>query len=159
MRILILNKKAKGIINLKEQDHFLLDNIDNFGEVLKKIIAVGKNHFDYKFCVMEDGEFIPFFMKIKFKMMNQMEEFSFDRVKFSELDIDEKVKEKFIVDMVEKNNLIKIGDIEKQVLKLIIRKEFGENIEKKVNKFKNEYESLEKEMKNIDYKKYINDFV
>ena len=46
--------------------------------------------------------------------------------------------------------VLKIEEIEKQAIKLIVRKEFGENVEKKMNKLKSEIDGLEKEIKNID---------
>jgi len=88
-----------------------------------------------------------------------MEEFSFERVTFAELNIEEESKKKIISDMVTKNNMIKIEEIEKQAIKLIIKKEFGENVTKKLGKLKDKIDELEGEIKNVDYKKHLNEYV
>lgn len=82
------------MINEKRHEYFVFDNILEFGQVLRNLVEAQKSHFDYKYCVLQEGQFIPFFMKIRTKLKNQMEEFEFDRVKFSELKIAEESKEK-----------------------------------------------------------------
>jgi exonuclease VII large subunit len=159
MRVLILNKKANGIINLKEEEYFVLDEITEFGQVLRKLTESKKNYFDYKYCVLEENQFIPFFMKTKTKLINQMEEFDFERVRFSELNIEEADKEKIITEMVKTKSNANIKTLEEEVLTLIVKRELGENIEKRINKIKDKFDKIEKELKNIDYKKFLNEFV
>lgn len=158
MRALIIKKNANGIINLKDYEHFVLGEITDFGQITNELIKNGKSHFDFKCCILKNEDYIPFIMNIEDTIINQMQNFSFTRVKFKELSISDDEKELEIKKIILKNHLSDIEILEHKAIKLIVRKEFGNNVKNELSEIGSKINKLEKEMDNIDYKKYLEEF-
>lgn len=159
MRILLIANTAEGIINLKETEHFVLNNITDFIQVIQELLRNQKSQYNFKYCTLEENSFIPFFMRVKNGLYNQMQTFSFERVKYSELNIDQEKKEEMIREMIMRNNVPEIKALEDKGLKLLLRKELGTKCEDDLIEIGEKIEILEKEIKNVDYQKYLNEFV
>jgi len=161
MKIILLKKDIYGIIDLRNQkdNYLILDNINDFNQILKSMITIGINKLDYKYCSLENNTIIPVVINIKDDLFNQMQTFKFTRVRYSELEIDEKVKKSLIENMVKNKKHQKELDIEAQAIKLIIKKEFGKDVKKKLSKLSDDMDILNKEVANINYKNYLEEFV
>ena len=111
MKILMVDIKESGIVDLQKTKHIILEGITKFNQVFDSLIQRGERSIDYRYCALEDNAFIPFYMKIHDGLFNQMQEFSFGRVTFKELAIPEEEKESLINQIITRNNSLKIKDI------------------------------------------------
>jgi hypothetical protein len=159
MRVLILRNTANGIINIKDYEYFVIDNVTDFRQIITELVSMNKSQFDFKYCILEENEFIPFFMNVKNKLYNQMQEFSFDRVKYSDLAVSEDQKEAMIKQVVIQKNTILIQQLEKQGISLLLKREFGNEVNDDFLKVGEEIEKLENEIKDINYKNYLDEYV
>lgn len=94
MKILIVSGGANDIVDLREYDHFVLEGVTSYSQIQTEMLRRQKDLNSYKYCVLEDEDFIPFYMKIKNKLANYMQEFTFERVQIKDLNLsDDKIKE------------------------------------------------------------------
>lgn len=159
MRILILKRDVSGIVFLSNLEHYFIDNVKSFSKISDELYRSGKKMADFKYCEFGDTETVPNCIKIKDKMFNQMDVFEVERVKYSELNLDDSVKESMIKEMVCDNNKPVISTLEDQGVRLLFRKEIGEDKEEEILKIGAEIEKLEKEIKECNYKDYMDELV
>ena len=159
MRILILKKDVMGIVCLKNIEHYLIPNVEDFNKISDELYKARKDTREYKYCEFGNDDFIPFYMRIKDRMFNQMATFEVERVRYSDLNLDEAEKETMIKKMIADKNLPIISDLENKGLKFLLRRELGEDTEDKLLKIGSDIEILEKEVKECNYKKYLDELV
>jgi len=159
-RILILPRKATGIIDIRSEDYLIIDNVNYLEEIFTNLRKAGKNETEYKFCQFEEKEMIPYFINIKDKLTNGYAEFEISRIKFKSLPTDEEKKKSYI----EERNLIPIyknlATIKNELLDLMIE-EFKGNTIKEAQKSQTvkKLDDTNTEISKFDYKKYLNEIV
>jgi len=159
-RILLLPIKLEGSVDVRNEDYIIIDNVKYLEDIQKTLISKSKNVNNYKYCQFEEKEIIPFFLKIKDRLGNGMQEFETEKLTFDEIVGTNDYKKT----LVEERHILplknKVQDIMNKANYMIINEKMG--LEVKEDDFLNlgvEKEKLEKEINEFDYKKYLNEIV
>ena len=159
-RILLIPIKTEGVVDVRQQDYLILDNVQYLEQIQSTLASKKKSINDYKYCQFEEMALIPFFVKIKDKLGNGMQEFEIESLTFSEIVGDDDYKKK----LVEERYLLPIKEKLQSVIYdanfLMISERLGEKIEEE--KFLDlgiEKEKWDKEVSDFDYKKFLNEIV
>ena len=161
MKVILLKKEILGITDLRKHkdDYLILENVLDFNQILTGLSSVGINRLDYKYCSLSDSEDIPFLINVQNDIFNQMQTFKFYRVRYSELNISNDEKKALIERVVKDDMFKRTASIESKAIKLIVKKEFGKDVKKKLSKLADEMDKIESDMSNINYKDYLNEFI
>ena len=159
-RILIIPIQTSGVVDVRQLDYLILDNVKYLEQIQNNLLAKKKKLEDYKFCQFEEKAIIPFFIKIKDKLGNGMQEFDVEKVMFKEINgTDEYIKslieEKYLQPIQQK-----LDNVLTQANLLIVKEKLGDKIEEE--QFINlalEKEQIEKEINEFNYKTYLNEIV
>jgi len=159
-RILLIPIKTEGVVDVRQQDYLILDNVQYLEQIQSTLASKKKSINDYKYCQFEEMALIPFFVKIKDKLGNGMQEFEIESLTFSEIVGDDDYKKK----LVEERYLLPIKEKLQSVIYdanfLMISEKLGEKVEEeKYLELGIEKEKWEKEVKDFDYKKFLNEIV
>ena len=155
MKILIIENTANNIIDIRNYDHFIIENINNFKQIQSEMLNRQKSLYLYKYCVLEDDWFIPFYMNIKNKLTNSMQEFSFERVTVNDLNLsEEQIKE--IAHKEIDTNLSQAYNSLLPYLADILEQLNLENVDKTVLE---QIRGLENEKLNFDKNKYLHKII
>ena len=159
-RVLILPRETSGIVDIRETEHFILDDITYLEEIYKYLIKNSKSAANYKFCQFEEKEIVPFFVKIKDKLSNGFAEFEISRVKFKELPLSEEK----VAELIESKHLQPILEEKKaikgELIELFIDEWTGATIDEptKTENVKRLAE-INKKIDKFDTKKHMNEVV
>ena len=128
-RILIIPIQTTGVVDVRQLDYLILDNVKYLEQIQNNLLAKKKKLEDYKFCQFEEKAVIPYFIKIKDKLGNGMQEFDVEKVMFKEINgTDEYIKalieEKYLQPIQQKLN-----DVLTQANLLIVKEKLGDKIE------------------------------
>jgi len=154
-----LKRDVSGIVFLSNLEHYFFDNVKSFSKFSEELYRSGINIADFKYCEFGDTEKVPNCIRIKNKMFNQMDIFEVERVKYKELNVDEKVKESKIREMVCDKNKPLVSNLEDKGIRTLFRKEIGEEMDEAILKIGADIEKLEKEIKECNYKDYMDELV
>jgi len=159
-RILLIPIKTEGVVDVRQQDYLILDNVQYLEQIQSTLASKKKSINDYKYCQFEEMALIPFFVKIKDKLGNGMQEFEIESLTFSEIVGDDDYKKK----LVEERYLLPIKEKLQSVIYdanfLMISEKLGEKVEEeKYLELGIEKEKWEKEVKDFDYKKFLSEIV
>lgn len=157
MELLVLKMKdesdneSTGNIDIRNFGYFFMNNVSNYMEIISTMSSKGLNLNQYKFCVLDDGKNVPFFMNIKNKMSMQIMEFEFKTVTVEEYGMDEEqLKAMITPSLLEKKQNIynsNITEIFKIVSEMTEDKNFKESYKELVE--------IDKELNNFDKTKYL----
>lgn len=158
-RILLIPIETEGVVDVRTLDYLILDDIKYLEQIQSNLIANGKDLNKYKYCQFEGKAKIPFFIKIKNKLGNGLQEFEVEKLTFNEIDGEDYKKE-----LIEERHVLplqkKINSIMIEANNLIILEKLGEEIsEEKFLDLGIEKEKLEKEIEVFDYKSCLNEIV
>jgi len=159
-RILLLPIKLENVIDVRNEDYIIIDNVKYLEQIQSTLISKSKNINNYKYCQFEDKEIIPFFIKIKDKLGNGMQEFEIEKVKFNEIIGTNDYKKELIGErhIVPIKN--KIQELMQKANYMIINEKMGSDVkEDDFLELGVEKEKLEKEINEFDYKKYLSEIV
>lgn len=159
-RILLLSTKTEGVIDVRNKDYIIIDNVKYLEQIQSTLVSNKKSVNNYKYCQFEEKETIPFFIKIKDKLGNGMQEFEIEKLTFDEIVGEDDYKKTLIEERHVSPIRKKLQDIINKASYLIVSEKLG--TETKEDDFLNlgvEKEKLEKEINEFDYKKYLNEIV
>lgn len=159
-RILLIPSKIEGVIDVRKLDYFIINDAQYLQQIQSTLVTNKKNANDYKYCQFEEKETIPFFIKIKDKLGDGMQEFEVEKVAFSEI----QGEEDYIKSLIEERFLFpikqKLQNIIYQANYLMTIEKLGEKVEDdKYIDLGVEKEKFDKEISDFDYKKYLNEVV
>lgn len=162
-RILLIPIKLEGVVDvrsIKDKDYIILDNVQYLEQIQSTLISKKKSTNDYKYCQFEEKSLIPFFIKIKNKLGNGIQEFEIESLTFSEIIGEDDYKKT----LIEERYILPIKEKLQSVIYdanfLMISEKLGEKVdEEKYFDLGIEKEKLEKEIKEFDYKKYLDEIV
>jgi len=159
-RILLIPIKTEDAIDVRSVDYLIIDNARYLEDIPKTLMSKGKNINNYKYCQFEEKEVIPFFMKIKDKLGNGMQEFEAEKLTFNEIVGEDDYKKS----LIEERHVLpiqkKLQELMNKANYMIVSEKLG--TEAKEEDYLNlgiEKEKLEKEIAEFDYKKYLNEIV
>jgi len=159
-RILLLPKKLEGVVDVRNEDYLIIDNAKYLEQIQSTLISKKRSVKDYKYCQFEEKEIIPFFIKIKDKLENGMQEFEVEKLTFDEIVGEDDYKKA----LIEERHVLpvqqKLQELINKANHMIISEKLGTEI--KEEDYLNlgiEKEKLEKEINDFDYKKYLNEIV
>jgi len=159
-RILILPIKLEGVVDVRNEEYTILDNVKYLEDIQKHLISSRKSINNYKYCQFEGKELIPFFIKIKDKLGNGMQEFEVEKVKFKEIVGKKEYKEELIKERHILPVKQKIQGIMEKANRMIIDEKMGLKIkEDDFLELGIEKEKLEKEINDFNYKDFLNEIV
>lgn len=162
-RILLIPIKLEGVVDvrsIKDKDYIILDNVQYLEQIQRTLISKKKNVNDYKYCQFEEKALIPYFIKIKDKLGNGMQEFEVESLTFSEIVGVEDYKKELIEERHVLPIKTKLQDVMSKASYMIVSERLGAEI--KEDDYLNlgvEKEKLEKEINDFDYKKFLSEIV
>jgi len=159
-RILMLPIKLEGVIDVRNEDYIIIDNVKYLEDIQKTLMSKSKNVNNYKYCQFNEKEVIPFFIKIKDRLGNGIQEFEIEKLTFDEIIGTDDYKK----GLIEERHILplknKVQEIMNKANYMLINEKMG--LEVKEEDFLNlgiEKEKLEKEINDFDYKKCLNEIV
>ena len=159
-RILILPKKTSGIVDVRKEDYFIMNDITYLEEITNALQKGGKSPANYKFCQFEEKETIPYFINVKDKLSNGYSEFEVSRVKFKTLEMPEETKQSMINERHLTPLYADLATAKNSILELIIREWRGEETQElQKNQVIKRLDDVNGEIEGFDYKKYLNEIV
>ena len=157
MKVLLIPKDEQGIIDYRYVEHYLYKDITNIQQVLSNFFITGQSQYNFKYCTFKDDEFMPFIFRIKDTLINQIQEFDYERVTYRELNIAEEKKEELITQLVKQSNLTKERELKDRGLLLLLESYVDKSKEDDILDVVSELENLHTDK--IDYKKYLDNIV
>ena len=162
-RILLIPIKLEGVVDvrsIKDKDYIILDNVQYLEQIQSTLISKKKSTNDYKYCQFEEKTLIPYFVKIKNKLGNGIQEFEIESLTFAEIVGDDDYKKTLIEERYVLPIKTKLQDIMNKANHMIVSEKLGAEV--KEDDYLNlgiEKEKLEKEISEFDYKKFLNEIV
>lgn len=157
-RVLILPRKTSGIVDLRDEEHYILEKVSYLEDIFAYLLKNNKASALYKFCQFEEKETIPYFIEIKDKLSNGFAEFEISRVKFKDIPEDKQEK------LIEKKHLDPIKEekskIKDELLEMLLNEWTGEVIDEptKAENIK-QLSKINNKIAKYDYKKHLTEIV
>lgn len=157
-KILIIPIKTSGVIDIRQTEYYIFNNVQYLQQIQANIIKMGKKILDYKFCQFEETDIIPFFVNIKDRLSQEVAEFEIERVKFIDIPTDEETKKNLIEEIYLKPLDDKMRELIYKTTYWIASERLGEKInEDEFINLRIQKEELDKNIKAFDYKQYLNE--
>lgn len=159
-RILVLPKTITGIVDVRQQDYYILEKVNYLEQISNALAKQNKNPQNYKFCQFEETETIPFWMNVKDKLTNGFSEFEAEKVKFKQLPISDDDKES----LVKSRHLLPLTQellqAKSDAMELMLQEWRGESIEElQKNQAIKKIDDAVKKIDKFDVQKHMNEIV